>query len=540
MTRHSLLIPWSLALTVGLLFLAGRPQALHAQAAGESGSSLVRMSLAPVPFDTGDTLAVYWHEGDSVRVWADSIAPCWYHLADGAGTPQARFEGPLLRDSVRYYASLPGFMPGDSLTASALAECGGGAHFVLTHSAAYIRMDIHPLPGQEATGVELLPLRCGKALLSRPLQPSGAAIRVLQAVAPRDWEPWEALVARVTYRDGSLGTARLDARPLRPGAGVAYRLTPVLESRADVPASLPATVLPGRRQWITPGQYSGITHLSGERYAVVHDKAAGGGIHFFRIGLDKNGNAVVSKTYPAQANNTLPEGLDNEGIVFLPSSQTLLVSAEADASIREYRLDGQPTGRSVSVPEDLLAPQPNAGFEALGYSEATGLLWTVTERNLPDDEEGLLRLQSFDAGTLQPAGRYLYRCSPPQTAPELALQAAAYVWGVPAITALDDGCLLVLEREVYVPAGSVWEKARGAMSRTLLYRVRPQADPAGILGKELLASFTTSALNLANYEGMCLGPVLPDGRRTLLVIADSQGGMNGLTGEYLKVLLLPD
>ena len=78
------------------------------------------------------------------------------------------------------------------------------------------------------------------------------------------------------------------------------------------------------------------------------------------------------------------------------------------------------------------------------------------------------------------------------------------------------------------------------MSRTLLYRVRPQADPAGILGKELLASFTTSALNLANYEGMCLGPVLPDGRRTLLVIADSQGGMNGLTGEYLKVLLLPD
>lgn len=317
---------------------------------------------------------------------------------------------------------------------------------------------------------------------------------------------------------------------------------PITETLAQPPNrdSLSVTALPGRRQWITPGQYSGITHLSGDRYAVVHDKSAGGGIHYFRIILDNNGNAMVAKTYPAQANDTLPEGMDNEGIVFLPDRKTLLVSAEADPSIREYRLDGQPTGRSVQIPEDLLSQQPNAGFEALGYSEATGLLWTVTEKNLPADEEGLLRLQSFDAGTLQPSGRYLYRCSPAQIAPERAQEATAYVFGVPAITALPDGRLLVLEREVYVPAGSVWEKARGAMTRTAIYVVNPSAGPAGELGKTLLASFTTNARNLANYEGMCLGPTLPDGRRTLLLIADSQGGMNGLTGEYLKVLLLPD
>ena len=59
-----------------------------------------------------------------------------------------------------------------------------------------------------------------------------------------------------------------------------------------------------------------------------------------------------------------------------------------------------------------------------------------------------------------------------------------------------------------------------------------------MLEKKLLLSFNTYALNLADYEGMCLGPVLPDGTQLLLLIADSQGGMGGLVGEYLKVIKL--
>ena len=65
----------------------------------------------------------------------------------------------------------------------------------------------------------------------------------------------------------------------------------------------------------------------------------------------------------------------------------------------------------------------------------------------------------------------------------------------------------------------------------------PVHDTAGLLRKSLLCSFTTGALNLANFEGMCLGPVLPDGRRTLVLIADSQKGSGGLTNEFVKVIL---
>ena len=38
--------------------------------------------------------------------------------------------------------------------------------------------------------------------------------------------------------------------------------------------------------------------------------------------------------------------------------------------------------------------------------------------------------------------------------------------------------------------------------------------------------------------GACIVPVLPDGRQTLLLLADSQDGSQGLTGEYIRVLAL--
>ena len=37
---------------------------------------------------------------------------------------------------------------------------------------------------------------------------------------------------------------------------------------------------------------------------------------------------------------------------------------------------------------------------------------------------------------------------------------------------------------------------------------------------------------------MCVGPRLPDGRQTLLLIPDSQNGSSGLTQEYIKVFAI--
>ena len=116
---------------------------------------------------------------------------------------------------------------------------------------------------------------------------------------------------------------------------------------------------------------------------------------------------------------------------------------------------------------------------------------------------------------MQPAQRYLYQMDAPQYSSEGATQ---YVHGIPAMTALDDGRLVVLEREVYTNTSTY--TAHGIAK---LYVVDPVHDTAGILRKSLLTTITTGLLDLANYEGMCLGPTLSDGSRCLVLIGDSQG-----------------
>lgn len=317
--------------------------------------------------------------------------------------------------------------------------------------------------------------------------------------------------------------------------------------------------LPQRRLPVEAGQYSGIAFISGDQYAVVDDKLPGGGIVFFQLPMRKDGHiqtAAVRRSVPEATLSAEGPHLDNEGVVY--AGGKLYVSAERDQSIREYDLDGCPTGRSFAVPADMGVSEmtDNAGFEALTYHTATGSFWTTTEKPLKAEgnPSRLHRLQRFDS-RFQPAERYLYQMDEPSKSPEEASSAQAYVYGISALTALDDGRLIVLEREVYVPSGQARDILRQSFARVKLYLVTPGGDPHRILAKRLLYSFETRIslrltgldIALANYEGMCLGPRLSDGRRCLVLIADSQAGMSHLaerlgrkqiTGEYVKVILL--
>lgn len=322
------------------------------------------------------------------------------------------------------------------------------------------------------------------------------------------------------------------------------------------------TELPQREIRVTPGQYSGITCVGGDRYAVVDDKLPGGGIVFFDIPLREDGTVRatrVRRTVPEATRDAAGPSLDNEGVTFADGK--LYVSAEKDQSIREYDLDGVATGVAFPVPADLGvgAIVNNGGFEALTYNASTGKFWTTTEFPLKKDTEipRLHRLQRFGAG-FAPDGRFLYQMDEPARPAAERGPVMAFVYGISALTALDDGRLIVLEREVYVPDGRPTEIVLDAFARVRLYVVDPSdaaGDPARILPKQLLCEFTTQNLlsalgievELANYEGMCLGPRLPDGRRTLVLIADSQGGMaslarklgrDQLTRELVKVILL--
>lgn len=295
------------------------------------------------------------------------------------------------------------------------------------------------------------------------------------------------------------------------------------------------------RRTVPAGNYSGIAWLGGDLYAVVDDKSETDGFRLFRISIDSISGRLLTVADEGFRSSASPNR-DQEGIAWFPSARTLFISGEADNRILEYTLDGTRTGRSLSVPGVFATATANRGLESLTYNAATRRFWTTSESTLPADgpqatgENGVrnrLRLQSF-GDDLQPADWFFYEMD----APASHKKAPHHAMGVSELCALDDGRLLVLERELRVP-----KRKLGAWVNCKLYIVNPAAHtPGTLLGKTLLLSFRTRLTlfgrSFANYEGMCLGPVLADGRRVLLMVSDSQGRYGGVLRDWFKTIVI--
>ena len=185
---------------------------------------------------------------------------------------------------------------------------------------------------------------------------------------------------------------------------------------------------------------------------------------------------------------------------------------------------------------------PNYGFESLTYNAKQHHFWTVSESTLPIDgkpstlkekRENVLRLLCFD-DNLGMVGMYSYLMD----APEVTLSSGdGYCFGVSDLCALDDGRLLVMERELFVPTLRV-----GAWVNNKIYVVDPTRKmTTPFIEKKLLIEFKTKFTGLkntfANYEGMCLGPKLNDGRQTLVLICDSQNQLKKLKDWMTTIII---
>lgn len=303
---------------------------------------------------------------------------------------------------------------------------------------------------------------------------------------------------------------------------------------------------------IPPGNYSGICRLNDSLYAVANDKSPLEGFHLFQIDIDRT-TGMIRRVTDCGFRGDRPSDRDEEGIVFRPHAGTLLICGEKDRNIIEYDLQGRRTGRQADLPARFRKASTDFGMESLAYQEATRTLWTCTEGPLPDDLLSAppspsvgyaLRLIAFD-DALRPVRQYAYRTDPPL---KQQRKAAHYAMGVSELTALEDGSLLVLEREFYVPRLKI-----GASVRCKLFQVRPAEDFAittdapltdtmPYLPKRLICEWKTHlrlfSRGLANYEGMCLGPRLDDGTQTLLLVSDSQNRYGGVLKDWFKVIIL--
>lgn len=315
------------------------------------------------------------------------------------------------------------------------------------------------------------------------------------------------------------------------------------------------------KRWnIPPANYSGITPLGGDRYAVVSDKEASDGFYEFVIRLNlKTGEIEHVQREGFRTSETAvstPER-DCEGVAYFPERGSVFISGEGDQQILEYDSLGIPTGRGLAIP-DMFGKgriQPNYGFEALGYSDVTARFWTTTENALKADRETgdempFLRLQSFGKD-LQVLESYGYRMELRRT----RTPGRIFVYGVSAMTALPDGRVLVLEREANIPKHYIGSRVdcrlfvvNPSLTTPLSGNVSRDEVPDSCLLPKTELWHGVTRLNLtrrsfANYEGMCLGPRLNDGRQTLLLLNDSQAGYKKgpiSLKDYIQVLLLPE
>ena len=295
-----------------------------------------------------------------------------------------------------------------------------------------------------------------------------------------------------------------------------YRKSIIIAALFVVPLFIFAQQQQHFKKVLPAGNYSGICAIGEGRYAIVDDKAETDGFRVVSIEMDSVKRRISSLVDLGYRSSGLPNR-DMEGICFRPSTQTVFISGEADNEVYEYSLDGQRTGRQFDMPDDIRRAQRNAGLESLTYDARNHLFYTTTERPLKGDS--LVHILAF-GDDLKLKRQYLYQPDAPMS--------SKHIYGISELCALEDGRLLVMERQIRVPKLKI-----GASTQIRIYEVTPGNNDR--LTKKLVTEFRTrlsiTSRKFANFEGLC--QVAP---HCLLLLADSQNQYKGVLRDWFMCL----
>lgn len=342
---------------------------------------------------------------------------------------------------------------------------------------------------------------------------------------------------------------------------------------------------------VAAGNYSGIAHLHDDIYAVVSDKSDSALYFNFRILVNpKTGELeqVENLGFTERTDGTLNDGkpwqgrekgFDHEAIVKV-SDSTLVTASEGYCRLKEFPIlptsaDAAKVGYQQNLWESRWPSSdfyPNYNFESLAFDPVHQYLWTIPESTLRKDgqpatpQNGLanrLRLMRLNWGKMKEDSnkeeyseqvsskkdsRYMMTYAYQMDQPSTHKKADIYVMGVSELCALPDGQLLVLEREAFIPKIKI-----GAFCKCKLYLINPLnseefsmkekfSSDTPFLKKRLLTEWKTglslSKRSFANYEGMCLGPMLEDGSQVVILLSDSQDQYAGVLKDWFKTIVI--
>ena len=297
---------------------------------------------------------------------------------------------------------------------------------------------------------------------------------------------------------------------------------------------------------------SGITRVADDSYYAIRD--SNGLLYSLTVGVDRTTgaptNCLISEVSRLQGRGDL------ECVVWDSARHCVWTADEDDGTIRAFHpVAGTELGQ-VEIPPVFDAFRYNFSFESLALHPNGLEMWTCNEEALcrreavgrvrkkaapvksgtPDVDDGprstrehgsRVRLQRFTRTTPKddwlPAGQWMYETDRVGGA-NFAGKSRS---GVSDLLCLEDGTLLALEREMSIKKGFM------PTFRCRIY----QLDFTGADDVSQIVSLKDAKVSpvsktrvfgagtgLAMYEGICLGPELADGSRSVLLISDGDDG----------------
>jgi hypothetical protein len=299
----------------------------------------------------------------------------------------------------------------------------------------------------------------------------------------------------------------------------------------------------------TVGGLSSITYDAGRGvfYALSDDQGQLQPARFYTLRIDPASGTVqllAATTLKAPDGQPYPAAsLDPEGLTLTKDGE-LIVTSEGIAArgiapwVRRYALDGTFLG-DLPVPGAFLPTGPahgvrqNLAFEAAAVAPNGRHLFVGMENALVQDGPAATlaggspsRILRYNLRTGRLDRQYVYVTDPVAEPPVPATNFS--VNGLVELLPFNDEFMLSMERSFSVGAPDTGNTIK-------LYSVAfPGATNvdgvdslAGMLGrvrtaeKTLLLDLDTLGIPLDNVEGMTIGPTLPDGRRSLVLVSDN-------------------
>jgi len=320
-------------------------------------------------------------------------------------------------------------------------------------------------------------------------------------------------------------------------------------------------------QGTTVGGLSSITFDAqrGVFYAVSDDASVLQPARFYTVAIDLSDGSLADGDVGFQDVTTLlapggqpyaPLTLDPEGLGLTKDRELVLTSegfanSLIDPFVRRYSLDGSFLG-SLPVPEPFLPTadhssgvRQNLGFESAGVPRNGRFAFTGTENALFQDGPAATvaggspaRIIRYDLQTDRLDRQWVYETDPVAEPPVPATQFS--VNGLVELLPLNNEFLIAMERSFSVGAPGTGNTIRlyrlalpGATDVRDVDSLAGELDGVRAARKTLLLDLDELGIALDNVEGMTLGPRLPDGRRSVVLVSDN----NFAAAQFTQFLL---